>query len=304
MINNPKKRNKTRTFAKKQNNFKTMRLIKMTGGLGNQMFIYALYLSMKQQHIDVKIDLSDMVHYHVHHGYEMHKVFGLPHVEITINQTLKKIVEFLFFKTILERKQHGRLEPYFGKQLYPLIYYKGFYQNERYFANCKNVIREAFKFDMQKANNASLQIMNVMNNDKHAVSLHVRRGDYLEPKTFKYSGCVCTTKYYQRAIDRMLEHDSETHFYVFSDGMDWVKDNLELPENTTFVDCNKGEDSWQDMMLMTHCKHNVICNSTFSWWGAWLNDNPNKIVICPNKWSVYEDASKFVPDGWIKVETD
>lgn len=136
-----------------------MRLLKMTGGLGNQMFIYALYLSMKQQGINVIIDLSDMVHYHAHYGYEMHKVFGLPNIEFKMNQKLKKVVEFLFFKTILERKQHGSLNPYFGKQLWPLVYYKGFYQNERYFSQCAELVRKAFTFDLKQANERSLQAL-------------------------------------------------------------------------------------------------------------------------------------------------
>lgn len=280
-----------------------MRLLKMTGGLGNQMFIYALYLSMKQQGINVIIDLSDMVHYHAHYGYEMHKVFGLPNIEFKMNQKLKKVVEFLFFKTILERKQHGSLNPYFGKQLWPLVYYKGFYQNERYFSQCAELVRKAFTFDLKQANERSLQAIKAIDNDAHAVSIHIRRGDYLQPKHFKFSGCVCTTAYYQRAIDYMLQHDAETHFYVFSDGMDWVKQHLTLPANATFVDWNNGTDSWQDMMLMSHCKHNVVCNSTFSWWGAWLNNNPNKMVICPNQWSVKDKADKFVPNSWIQLPT-
>lgn len=101
----------------------------------------------------------------------------------------------------------------------------------------------------------------------------------------------------------MLQHDAETHFYVFSDGMDWVKQHLTLPSNATFVDWNNGTDSWQDMMLMSHCKHNVVCNSTFSWWGAWLNNNHNKMVICPDQWSVKDKADKFVPNSWIQLPT-
>ena len=89
-----------------------MRLIKITGGLGNQMFIYAFYLQMKKRFPDTQLDLSDMVHYKVHHGYEMHRVFNLPKIEFCINQILKKVVEFLFFKTVLERKQNGSMEAY------------------------------------------------------------------------------------------------------------------------------------------------------------------------------------------------
>ena len=275
----------------------------MTGGLGNQMFIYALYISMKQKGINARIDLSDMIHYHVHHGYEMHRVFKLPQVEFKMNQKLKKTVEFLFFKTIIERKQHGSLVPYFGKQRWPFVYYKGFYQNERYFSQCKDLIRKAFTFDLTQANNQSIEMVNTIDNDPHAVSIHVRRGDYLLPQHFKHTGCICTIAYYQRAIDYMLMQDSNARFYVFSDGMEWVEQNLRLPSNSVYIDWNKGSDSWQDMMLMSHCKNNIICNSTFSWWGAWLNDNPNKLVVCPDKWSAKEKASKFVPNKWKQITT-
>lgn len=278
-----------------------MRLIKMTGGLGNQMFIYALYISMKQRGLNACIDLSDMMHYHVHHGYEMHRVFGLPRTELVLNQGFKKVIEFLFFKTIIERKQGGRLEPYFGKHFWPLVYYKGFYQNERYFADCKDEVRRLFTFNMAEANEQSVQMAAQIENDPCAVSLHVRRGDYLLPKHFKHSGCVCTLNYYRRAIAEVLKRMPNARFYVFSDGMDWVKENLDLPANTVYVTHNTGADSWQDMMLMSHCRHNVICNSTFSWWGAWLNAHSDKQVFCPDHWTANDPASAFVPNDWVQI---
>lgn len=125
----------------------------MTGGLGNQMFIYAFYLRMKKRYPKVRIDLSDMVHYHVHHGYEMHRVFNLPHTEFCINQPLKKVIEFLFFKKIYERKQDpNSLRAFEKKYLWPLLYFKGFYQSERFFADVKDEVRKAFTFDSSKVN--------------------------------------------------------------------------------------------------------------------------------------------------------
>lgn len=106
-----------------------MRFIKMTGGLGNQMFIYAFYMRMKKHYSNTRIDLSDMVHYKAHNGYEMHRVFNLPPIEFRINQPLKKVIEFLFFKKIYERKQvPSSLVPYDKKYFWPLLYFKGFYQ--------------------------------------------------------------------------------------------------------------------------------------------------------------------------------
>lgn len=165
-----------------------MRLIKVTGGLGNQMFIYACYLQMKKRFPRVYIDLTDMMHYHVHYGYEMHRVFGLPCVEICMNQVLKKVIEFLFFKTILERKQHGLMRPYTRSYLWPLIYFKGFYQSEKYFADIKDEVRQAFTFDLKQANGQSLRMREQIDKDEHAVSLHVRRGDYLQPKHWEAIG--------------------------------------------------------------------------------------------------------------------
>ena len=114
------------------------------------MFIYAMYLKMRAVFPDTKIDLSDMVHYRVHYGYEMNKVFNLPRTEFRINRSLKKIIEFLLFKTILERKQGGSLVPYIRKYHWPWIYFKGFYQSEEYFAGVEKEVREAFVFDVRR----------------------------------------------------------------------------------------------------------------------------------------------------------
>lgn len=278
-----------------------MRLIKVTGGLGNQMFIYAFYLKMKQRYPKVRIDLSDMVHYNVHYGYEMHRVFNLPHTEFCINQTAKKILEFLFFKTILERKQDPTTLKAFEKKYYwPFIYFKGFYQSERFFSDIKDEVRKAFTFDLRNINEKSLNTMKQIDMDDNAVSLHIRRGDYLQPKHWATTGSVCQLPYYQNAIAEINKRIKKPSYYVFSDDMAWVKKNIIL-ENAVYIDWNKGEDSWQDMMLMSHCKHHIICNSTFSWWGAWLNPRTDKIVIVPERWFKHCETPYIYPARWIKV---
>lgn len=277
-----------------------MRLIKVTGGLGNQMFIYAFYMQMKKRFPHVYIDLSDMVHYHVHYGYEMNHVFNLPRTEFCMNQKLKKVIEFLFFKTILERKQKGAMKPYERSYVWPLIYFKGFYQSEKYFEGIKDEVRQAFTFDQSQANEKSLKMLARMDNEDNAVSLHVRRGDYLQAKHWNAIGHICQLPYYQNALSKLKELVAEPVFYVFSDDIDWVKDNLPL-ENAIFVDWNKGQDSWQDMMLMSHCRHHIICNSTFSWWGAWLDPRKDKIVIAPERWTQYTVSDEVVPSSWIQV---
>ncbi len=246
-----------------------MRLIKMTGGLGNQMFIYAFYMQMKRRFPDTRIDLSDMMHYKVHNGYELHTIFKkLPHDEFCINQKLKKVIEFLFFKTILERKQNLlTLEAFEKEYRWPLIYFKGFYQSERYFWEIRKEVREAFRFDVQLANEKSQAMAAQIQKDERAVSIHVRRGDYLEPSVWRNTGCVCQLDYYKAAIKRIEEMTEEPHYYVFSDDPQWANENLPL-KNGTYINWNHKNESWQDMMLMSLCRHNIICNSTFSWWGG------------------------------------
>ena len=92
----------------------------------------------------------------------------------------------------------------------------------------------------------------------------------------------------------------EPTYYVFSDDIDWVRENLDLP-NAFFIDWNKGKDSWQDMMLMSHCRHHIICNSTFSWWGAWLNPHKEKMILAPEKWFKNIETPYIYPEEWIKI---
>lgn len=276
-----------------------MRLIKMTGGLGNQMFIYAFYMQMKERFPHVYIDLSDMMHYHVHHGYEMWDVFNTPHTEFCINQSVKKVMEFLFFKTILERKQKSR-DVYAQKHIWPLIYYKGFYQSEKYFEPICKKVRDTFVFDENKANERTKVLLEQIKHDDKAVSLHIRRGDYLQPQHWKTTGSVCQLPYYKNAVQEMNKRIASPSYYVFSDDIAWVKKNLPL-EKAIFVDWNTGKDSWQDMMLMSRCRHHIICNSTFSWWGAWLDPRKDKQVLMPERWFSHVDTPDIYPDGWTKV---
>lgn len=114
-------------------------------------------------------------------------------------------------------------------------------------------------------------------------------------------GGICSLDYYHKAIDFIRQRlDNNICFYLFSDDINWVEENLQL-ENRCIIDWNQGEDSWQDMYLMSCCRHHIIANSSFSWWAAWLNPNKNKIVLTPNKWFNHTDAVGIVPKSWIKI---
>lgn len=183
---------------------------------------------------------------------------------------------------------------------WPWIYYKGFYQNERYFADVEQEVRQAFTFSAKKANHQSRLLMERLQADPYAVSIHVRRGDYVSPQYWQNMGQYTSKIYFLSALERMRALVPQAHFYVFSDDLLWVRQNLPLSD-ATFVDWNMGKDSWQDMMLMSACHHHIISNSTFSWWGAWLNPRTDKVVLAPQQWDSSHMASEIVPPSWITI---
>jgi len=274
----------------------------MTGGLGNQMFIYALYLRMRRHHPNTRIDLSDMMHYDVHYGYEIPSVFNTPHTEFCLPRWAKKVMEFLFFRTILERHEHGSLKHYDGPVYWPLVYYKGFYQRLDYLSGIENEVRKTFCFDIHKTSKETQEMLRRIEADKTAVSLHVRRGDYMLPQHYASVGCVCNIEYFKKAIEQANALIEQPHYYIFSDDPSWVRENLPVT-GAVYINWNKGTSSWQDMMLMAQCRHHIICNSTFSWWGAWLGTHEKSVIICPNQWRADDGGDvPLYPSEWIRIK--
>ena len=115
-------------------------------------------------------------------------------------------------------------------------------------------------------------------------------------------GGICTEMYYAKAITYICNKIDQPSFFVFSNEIDWVKNNVDIP-NPTYIDFNNGADSWQDMFLMSQCKHNIIANSSFSWWGAWLNSGQEKLVIAPKKWFNNHEINDIVCESWIKIDS-
>ena len=134
------------------------------------------------------------------------------------------------------------------------------------------------------------------NKDKKLVSLHIRRGDYLNPEVQAIYGGICTDEYYEAAVKYMKEGHPGCRFYVFSNDPEWVKENLKI-ENMTVVEGSDEEHGYRDMYLMSLCKHNILANSSFSWWGAWLNKNTEKEVIGPTIW-IHKDGFDQIYEGF------
>jgi hypothetical protein len=151
-------------------------------------------------------------------------------------------------------------------------------------------------------------------NTSGSISLHVRRGDYKAPQFNSFFGTV-PESYYREVVGYMRSNIGDPVYFVFSDDIAWCKSNLDLGDNAVFVDWNSGADSYKDLVMMSCCNHNVIANSTFSWWGAWLNENPSKIIVAPRRWFNLEyysgttpvyptrlyNTEDLIPPGWKRI---
>lgn len=287
----------------------------ITGGLGNQMFQFAagkaLALKTKKQ---LKLDTSYYSLYQTNRTYELSKVFK-SNFSIVKQAELKKLLGWpiILHKHSFLRKLYRRLpfcdswitEPtpnhWQGfSEINKSCLIEGNWQSADYFNDYSNEIRQAFEFDMSEFKHNEL--INKIKL-KNSVSIHIRRGDYISnQKTLQYHG-ICEESYYLEAIEYIKQKIENPKFYIFSDDLLAARKTLKNHSNSCyFVEENSTSNNHFDMMLMSKCNHNIIANSSFSWWAAWLNNNSNKIVIAPKQW-FNEDISDqdLIPKTWIRL---
>jgi len=181
-------------------------------------------------------------------------------------------------------------------------YFDGYWQTEKYFTHFENEIRKDFR--MKIAPNEYYSEMLQLARNTESISVHFRRGDFANnPETNQFHG-LCDVIYYRKAMEYMKNKLGNVTFFMISDDIEWVKNEFKTESNIIFIENFKGKD-YEDMRLMSHCKHNIIANSSFSWWGAWLNENASKIVITPQRWFSNEEKQKqtidLIPENWIKL---
>lgn len=288
---------------------------KVIGGLGNQMFQYTFYKYLAYtKNVNLKLDLEDFKNYDLHNGFELKKVFDVKEsISFDIENFSYKSKFTLLFK--LENKLLNK-NIFFGKKHFkennylinPRIfnhnvidfYVEGYFQTYKYIEYLNNQGISLFKFNtyLNEEEKALLQ--------NNSVSIHIRGGDYIKnPKDKKLFGNICTTQYYKSAIKYMKQNVHNPRFIVFTNDIDYAKTIL-LNEEYNIVTWNDGENSFRDIYLMTQCKHNIIANSSFSWWGAYLNLNSNKFVISPSKWfnSKKIDQKNIIPSNWLRISNE
>ncbi|MCA9131392.1 MAG: alpha-1,2-fucosyltransferase [Planctomycetales bacterium] len=293
-----------------------MIVMRMLGGLGNQMFQYAFGRALASHHgVPLCLDVSAYDAHQMHNGFELSRVFcidarildqrGLQDVygwmaRPNIWRWVRWIGPRLFpFARFLSQDTTRPVLPY--KALCPArCYLEGYWQCEDLFADYDAEIRREFVFreDLSVENlNWAQKIQSV-----ESVSMHVRRGDYASnAKTLATHG-LCSSDYYKSALKLLTEKLGSPVVFVFSDDPEWVRANIDIPFEHYFVTNNHGSNSYCDMRLMSLCKSHIIANSSFSWWGAWLSNNQPELVIAPRRWFVDESlAQEIVPDHWVKA---
>jgi hypothetical protein len=217
-----------------------------------------------------------------------------------------KVVKRILKTTGLFMKQSCIREKYFhfDPEILGLrgdVHLDGYWQSARYFADVADTIRQDFTF--RAAPDPVNREIGEIIRGAEAVSLHVRRGDYVAGKVAAQHHGSCSMEYYKSAIAEMVARLRNPHFFVFSDEPAWVKEHLRLTEQVTYVDHNGPEKGHEDLRLMTLCRHHIIANSSFSWWGAWLPTHAEKIVIAPQKWFNLDDivTSDLLPENWLRL---
>lgn len=270
--------------------------VNIKGGLGNQMFQYACARALSLKNNDnLQLIRNESIG-------DIARPFSLTAFDIQGEVVTEKNVPSCL-RILSKIRQKITREFYVNFQPSILnrkgeVYLDGYFQSEKYFIDFVDIIRQDFilkgSLTKQAAEAAAL-----IQASLSGISLHVRRGDYLKESDFKD---IADKEYYKKAIDYIVEKIDNAHFFIFSDDIEWCKSNLTLPSNTVFVSGPEMKD-YEELTLMSLCRHHIIANSSFSWWGAWLGSNPEKIVITPIRWAnVHEDWYRdIIPETWIRI---
>jgi hypothetical protein len=296
-----------------------MIITELISGLGNQLFQYsagrALSLNKKT---NLKIDRT---WFDLEFDKQTYRTFGLDPFDIQTEVALQEEIDFFlrpYSNNLLGRiqnklktfqpyyKQHVYLEPHF--EFDPNFfktsndsYLSGYWQSEKYFKDYSSIIRKEFQFKIPLLNKNIYWQQLILTCS--SISLHVRRTDMVNnPNVVKTHGS-CSLDYYQSAATIITEGIEQPVFFIFSDDPEWCKANLHLDWPVHYIDNNHGDFAYIDMQLMSMCQHHITANSSFSWWGAWLNPSTSKRVISPKKW--FADSSKntsdLIPSSWQRI---
>lgn len=285
-----------------------MIITKLQGGLGNQMFQYAIARAIAEKNNNVfKLDLSFFPVQSLR-SYELNRFHIVEN--IADQSEVKRIAgsNGLFTKALRKLWVINRPVTYYPEQDITRfdegvfdyknnIYLDGYWQNEHYFLDIRQQICK--EFSPVKPLSEQAQKLFELVQSSNSVSLHVRRGDYVTNQATNAVHGTCNLDYYKKAIGYIKQQVDNPMFFVFSDDIDWCKQELAFIPDKVFIDCTVS--AIEDLELMKHCQHNIIANSSFSWWGAWLNQHDKKIVVAPKSWFAADPNKTLAVNNWIKL---
>lgn len=283
-----------------------MLIVKLKGGLGNQLFQYAFGRMMSIKRGENLLLDKDVLG----NKGDIFREYGLGHFNIQAQSAssaeVKRFKYPFGFISKLWRGFKSKVLKIHNISWNPRVtesrasYFDGFWQSYKY---CEG-IREQLLKDLTLKESIEDKYKEILKkiDESNSVSLHIRRGDYVhDPKTKNFHN-ICDLDYYARAIQIMADKLQNPSFFIFSDEIDWAKENLKIKFSINFVSTPSIKD-YEEMMIMSRCKNNIIANSSFSWWAAWLNQNKNKIVVAPKRWfnnsRIKQDD--IAPNSWIKI---
>jgi hypothetical protein len=288
-----------------------MIIVKINGGMANQLFQYAAGYALASHHkVPLKLDLS----YFQEKNNDTKRLPSLDKFPINYQVASKEEISQIFkFRTvdyawnklmpIPKKRFYGEKQPGYFESFFDLsnsVYLRGYFQSEKYFINHQQDILSQFTLSPTPFEHL-LPIIERLQKE-HSVALHIRLGDYLNP-TLNNVMAPFNIEYYKQAIAHMQTHLSSPKFYIFSDQIQMAKQLLNVNADIVFVDEQLTKNSDEDFYLMQSCKHQIIANSTFSWWAAYLNKHVHKIVIAPQKWyhADFGDATDLFPPNWVVI---
>jgi hypothetical protein len=276
-------------------------IIRLWGGVGNQLFQYAFGQYLREAlRAEVVYDIASFKHSDKQRVLELPTIIkSLQTIYISLSKhtgIIHRIARIIYSirNTFIDEKNFSMNKVSAGLTKGD-VYLQGYWQREEY---ARGIRKQLIKLQIELPPQLS-ELLKLIGQDNMAVALHVRRGDYFTPKNIKIFG-ICDSAYYERAIHLLKERLMQMPtFYVFSDDLEWVKKNIQLPQNTVFVP-NYEVPQYYYIYLMSVCRHIIISNSTFSWWGAYLNKNRDGMVISPRQW-VRSNSFNLALMSWLKI---
>ncbi len=294
--------------------------VKLMGGLGNQMFQYAVARSLSKAHnTTMRLDLTylldrrpreDCVYRNYDLGiFNISENFTFPYMLTKLIGNLKnsRLTSFLTKFSMHNKKIFSEKHFYYHNEITSLennVYLSGHWQSPKYFSDIVDIIRQEFTFRKPIADISAELLKKILK--KNSVCVNVRRADFINLKNANKNHGVLDMEYYNKAIGIIAKKVETPHFFIFSDDVDWCTKNIKPDFTTTVVSHKHAGEKFKDyLQLMLSCKHFIIPNSTFGWWAAWLNTNKDKIVIAPKNW--FKDKKKnaqtmdLMPSDWLRI---